>query len=128
MDRRQAIANLNLYIKLLSVLVLEKDFLNFRTPEIKNVEVYVSLRALPDMLTEGTGPVTVLHFLKASCDFELYDIMEEMEANLVPIVVFFPDDQLADAYERLIELRTLLEENFDDDDDTLILSSDEEKM
>ena len=126
MDRRQAITNLNLYIRLLSVLVLEKDYLNFRTPEIREVEVYVSPRALPDMLTDGTGPVTIKQFLRATCDFELYDIMEELEMNLAPIVAFFRDDQLAEAYERLINLRTLLEEDFDESD-TIILSDAEEE-
>ena len=124
LDRRQAIANLNLYIKLLSVLTLEKDYVNYIKPELKAVEVYLSLRTLPDFLTEGTGPVTVLHFLKSNCDFELHDIMSEMEMDLVPIVEFFPDDQLATAYERLINLRELLEEDLNDD--TIILKDDDD--
>lgn len=110
-DRLQAIANLNLYIKLLSILLWEKKYVDYLKPQLKAVEVYLSPRALPDLLTEGTGPITVLHFLKANCDFELHDIMSELEMDLCPIVEFFRDDQVAEAFDRLIHLRTILEGN-----------------
>ena len=110
MNRQQSLKNIALYTRLLASLQVWKDFLNFKRPDIKLMEAYISPRALPDLLTEGLGPVTVRHFLSLDCEFTLKEMLEEMESDLVPVCDFFRDDQLCEAYERLSNLQQLIED------------------
>ena len=109
MHRQRSLRNIALYMRLIDSLIVWKDFINEQRPEMKGMETYLSPRALPDLLTEGLGPITVRHFLELECEVTLKEELEELEMDLVTVADFFRDDQLIEAYERLRELYDLIE-------------------
>ena len=107
--RQQSLRNIALYMHLVDSLLVWKDFIIEQRPEIMGMEPYLSLRALPDLLTKGLGSITLRHFLQLDCEVTLKEELEEMETDLVPVADFFHNEQLIEAHERLRELYDLIE-------------------
>ena len=108
--RRQSLINIGLFIRLIDSLIVWKDFINEQRPEMSGMEEYLSRRALPDLLTEGLGSITVREFLVKQTETDVKNELEEIEADLVVVADFFLSEQLIEAYMRLCNLFTLIEE------------------
>lgn len=100
-NRQRALKNISIYKNFLNKLLVWKSFLNIQRPDLKDMEVYLSPRALPDLLTDGLSNLTVLEFLNFDCTVTLKEETDQMEVDMVPIVDFLRDDQLNEAFRRI---------------------------
>ena len=108
--RRQSLINVGLLIRLVDSLIVWKDFINEQRPEMSGMEAYLSPRALPDLLVEALGLITVRQFLVKPNEISVKEELEEAEVDLVVVADFFRSDQLVEAYMRLYHLFTRIEE------------------
>lgn len=106
---QRALTNISLYKSFLNMLLVWKNFVNIQRPDLKDMEVYLSPRALPDLLTDGLSHLTVLEFLNYDCAVTLKELIDEMEVDMVPVADFIRDDQLHEAFDRIAHIQSLLE-------------------
>ena len=110
--RHRSLVNIALYLHLFDSIIVWKDFINEQRPEIEmqGMEDYLSPRALPDLLIDALGPITVQEFLARDCEIAVKEDLEEAETDLVVVADFFLGDQLVEAYARLYNLFNLIED------------------
>ena len=112
LDRKQAIENMKLYLDLLTVLYLEKNFISRRRLDNVEHDYLLSPDTLPRLLTESVGSMTVLDFLCKKNEDNLKSVIQDAEQLLSPLVDLFLEFQISEANERLSRLRFMLEFEF----------------
>lgn len=116
-DRTQALKNVHLYLHLMTILKLERSFVESIRPEITTYDAYLFQHTFPGLLTENTGSLTVADFLCESCDSELQEVLEEAQMILTPLVDLFFAYQIDEAYDRLNHLSDRLKGYPDSDEE-----------
>lgn len=110
-DSQQAMKNLDLYIGVISNIILEKEYFKSLGPTITFSEDNLSHITLPYLLTENLGTQTVEEFLTDTWEDVLKENLEEMESILAPVSFMFLYSQLNLTYKRLQSLRSLIEDS-----------------
>lgn len=109
MDLDCALENVTLYEKVISVVILERNRLNFDNPDIVNCHSSFSQSTLPYLLIEGLGTQTVLDFLTDMWEDVLRENLNELKSLLMPVADLLNEEQLNLAYKRLHNLCDLIQ-------------------
>ena len=113
MDLDCALRNITSYEEVISVVILERDFLKSNNPNFAtcqaNSTLHHSHATLPYLLTEGTGTQTVLEFLTDTWEDVMSENLEELKCVLIPVADLFNEEQLNLAYKRIHNLGNLIQ-------------------
>ena len=104
-----ALENVTLYEKVISVVILERNRLNFDNPDIVDCHSCFSHNTLPYLLIEGLGTQTVLDFLTDMWEDVLSENLNELKSLLMPVADLLNEEQLNLAYKRLHNLCDLIQ-------------------
>lgn len=109
-DANRAKKNVALYLTLISRLIAQRNFMKLLKTNMEEYEPYLSGHAFPDLLSIGTGSFTLHEFLNAITN-DVKVITENLELALLPLVDIFTEQQLKEAYDRLNNLISTLQED-----------------